>query len=564
MKNIKTLSFATAMLIGLAGCGTGDTGASGPQGETGASGIEGPKGDTGDVGPQGPEGEVGEPGVPGEPPMFTPPEMSNAYIEFKVLASADWNLTSGTFIAEDGTYKWTRSDATGHSNLAAAVYASSDWNDLLSQEALTNVVTTQETPADTNAWDLLVYDQYANTNLFDKWIQKYGNADGTYNAEKIREPYKAYDAYGAVIGLYRAYSKGVMDEDKFTQSIESIKTRLASFDYLEADNAYYKLIEDETGIYIHDYKKTIDTTGFDAQSFAFAVRAYGSDGTGLSEKELEQQIIKSAQYTVYSLTSIDNLAAYFDLTNVDISEEETEKIQTVIDYNVASRKDWNLNWGAFITDDGTYKWRRSDLSGHSNLAAAVYASSDWHPSLKKQSFLNVVNTQETPADTNAWDLLVYDQYANTNLFDKWIQKYGNADGTYNAEKIREPYKAYDAYGAVIGLYRAYSKGVMDEDKFTQSIESIKTRLASFDYLEADNAYYKLIEDETGIYIHDYKKTIDTKGFDVQSFAFAVLAYGASGTNALEKDLEKKLIDNAKKEEYSLPSLDSLSAYNSLK
>lgn len=240
-----------------------------------------------------------------------PPE-TTSHIAFKVMAEADWNETTGVFITIDG-YKWQRSDESGASNLSAAVYASAGWNTLLKEQARYHVTTTQATPEDTNGWDLLVYDQYENSDLFDTWIQKYGHADGTYNAEKIRELYKGYDSYGTVIGLYRAHKKGVMTQENFDTNIAAIQDRLLSLSINEEDYAYFRLIETETGIHIHDYPESVDTAGFDMQSFAFAVRAYGPEGVNLSQEAVEEQLISNAKVAQYSVESIDNMAVYYML-----------------------------------------------------------------------------------------------------------------------------------------------------------------------------------------------------------------------------------------------------------
>ncbi|MCK5789033.1 MAG: hypothetical protein KAH32_08535, partial [Chlamydiia bacterium] len=190
-------------------------------------------------------------------------------IKMSDIVEADWNLSTGAFVAQDG-YKWTRADANGASNLAAAVYYSADWNQNLKDQASLTVVSSQE---EVNGWDLLVYNNYTDTDLFDAWEAKYCDASGVFKAEKLRSTWYYYDALGAVIGMHRAFEAGVMDQAKYDASIVVATARIADLGGLnkEYQNAFFKLIADETGETLGvTPATTVNTAGFDAQNLGFA------------------------------------------------------------------------------------------------------------------------------------------------------------------------------------------------------------------------------------------------------------------------------------------------------
>jgi len=292
MKNILKMSLAAAMVIGLVGCGGNSSSNDG----------------SGNLPP------VAQPPVQ-QPPLEQPPISKEVHKDFRVLAQADWDLTEGVFITTDG-YKWTRTSTGAAKNIAAGVYNSATWNTELLNESLSVVLANKENPLD---WDLLVYDNYNDPDLFDKWIEEFGN-NGVFDAganksrpnrDNIRETYGAYDAYGKVVGMFRAKEKGFMTDGNFTASVENVKAKLNEYTWEEGDNSYFKLIFDETGIKVHDYADTIDVAGFDAQQLGFAVRAYSLENIeGYSKEELKKKLLELAKEAETSLESIDALAGY--------------------------------------------------------------------------------------------------------------------------------------------------------------------------------------------------------------------------------------------------------------
>lgn len=570
MRNIQKISLATAMIIGLVGCG-GNSSSNGGSGNL----------------PPVAQPPVQQPPV-GQPPVQQPPQQVENHIEFKVLAEADWDLISGAFIAnnEADIFKWTRDNPKAYGNLAAAVYNSAGWNNKLKEKAFEVVIQKIDLSDITTVrgWDLLVYDQYDNSDLFNLWIQKrtkinnkwygYGDGNGVYDASAIRdlEPNNhviGYDTYGALVGLYRANKKGFITTENLTKSIGVIEARLKSLTIEDVDYAYFKLIEEETGIHIYDYPKTINASSFGAQNFAFAVRAYGAEGIQMTKSKVEKKLIENTKNAITSLTSIDNLEAYYDLTNVDITKQENAEVQQTIDYNVVVRKDWDLNFGSFIADDGI-KWTRTAAGASKNVAAGVYNATKWNSALLEYSKSVIIANQDNPLD---WDLLVYDTYDGADLFNNWIAEFGN-NGIFDAgpnksrpnrDNIREIWGAYDAYGKVIGMYRAYKKGYMTEENFDKSVENVKVKLATYFWTEADNSYFKLIFEVTGKKVHDYSDTITTSGFSAQELGFAVQAYDLDSiVGHTKEELKTELLKLAKDADTSLSSIDALAGFNVLK
>ena len=251
--------------------------------------------------------------VPGDGIVIGDP---NGKLSMDEITLADWNLVDGTFLATDGSsfaYVWARGDTNGAYNLAAAVYASADWNQELKNQAYQNVIDNVSTP---KSWNLFVYDKYTNADLFNTWILEYGT-NGVLNESKLRDTYYYYDAYGVVIGLYRAKEAGVMTQANYDASIVVATNRIAELGGITEgyQNAFFKLILEETGENLGvTAVSTVDATGFDAQDLGFAARAYGTSGiTGLSATELEIELIRLANSTIYSLSSNDAIGGYYSI-----------------------------------------------------------------------------------------------------------------------------------------------------------------------------------------------------------------------------------------------------------
>lgn len=253
-------------------------------------------------------------------------ESGSEVISMSSIIDRDWNTNNPTpqgFIATDGSYlfKWTRDGNKGYSNLGAAVYESTYWDFDLHQVAYKDVVGKDLNDANIGRWDLLVYNQYTNADLANAWKAKYF-ANGVFKADEIRSNInvEAYDAYGVVIGLYRAMQAGYVSKHEFDESVAVVKSVISNSTMDEWDNAYYKLVYMETGVKLANYSQNIDATGFSSQSLGFAIRAYydvvnNKAKMNLYSTDLQVKAVRLANSEGYSLSSMDIIQGYFHIQN---------------------------------------------------------------------------------------------------------------------------------------------------------------------------------------------------------------------------------------------------------